>query len=142
MTMRQLPELERAQRQRQFSGIFKRLLIVCVKFRAPQPLNEYGICIHRKKLPKCFPAGEPTQAELRGPDLSHRACPTRRPPRARSESSKPATEEHGCERCNPATASTFSKSLFLRAHVLDMNVMTSFHPSLFAYLCQCVSNRP
>jgi hypothetical protein len=55
---------------------------------------------------------------------------------------KPATEEYGCERCNPATASTFSKSLFLPAHVLVMNVMTSFHPSLFAYLCQCVCNRP
>ena len=55
---------------------------------------------------------------------------------------KPATEEYGCERCNPATASTFSKSLFLPAHVLDMNVMTSFHPSLFANLCQCVCNRP
>jgi hypothetical protein len=58
------------------------------------------------------------------------------------ESNKPATEEYGCERCNPATASTFSKSLFLPAYVFDMNVMTSLHPSLFAYLCQCVSNRP
>ena len=50
----------------------------------------------------------------------------------------PATEEYGCERCNPATASTFSKSLFLPVNVIVMNVTTSFHPSLFAYLCQCV----
>jgi len=54
---------------------------------------------------------------------------------------KPATEEYGCERCTQRLLQPFP-NLFPSTHVLDMNVMTSFHPSLFAYLCQCVCNRP
>ena len=42
----------------------------------------------------------------------------------------------------PSDCFNLFQILFLRAHALDMNIMTSFHLSLFAYLCQCVSNRP